>query len=98
MGMRPGSLTVPFEDLEPPTAYMLKMLVPLALKETSDFKEAMPLWGVWRSAATMSGAHCVTTLGVKLMPWSLADSLGSQPLVPLQLLELLFLMVWDRSG
>jgi deleted-in-malignant-brain-tumors protein 1 len=30
--------------------------------------------------------------------WLLVDSLGSQPLVPWQLLELLFQMVWAKSG
>ena len=46
---------------------------PLAPKELSDCKEAMPLWDVWRSATTMSGAQCaITTLipGIIQMPES----------------------------
>ena len=85
MGMRPDSLTALFQHLEPPTAHMLKMLesiVPLAPKEPSNFKEAMPLVDVWKSATTISGGQCVMTSGVEVMLWLLAGSLGSQLLEP----------------
>ena len=85
MGMRPDSLTALSQHLEPPTAHMLKMLervVPLATKEPSDSKEALPLVDVWRSAITMSGGQCVMTSGVEVMLWLLAGSLGSQLLEP----------------
>ena len=38
-----------------------------ALKEPSDFKEALQLVDVWRSATTISGAQCVMISGVLLM-------------------------------
>ena len=41
---------------------------PLALKEPSDFKEALPLKDVWRSAMPMSGAQCVMMDGIPPMP------------------------------
>ena len=41
--------------------------MPLALKEPSDFKEAIPLVDVWRSATTMLGAQCVMTSGTLQM-------------------------------
>ncbi len=48
-----------------------------ALKDLSDFKAVLALWGVWKSATTMSGAQCVMTYGALLMPkWS-ADSWDS---------------------
>ena len=46
---------------------------PLAPKEPSDYKEAMPLRDVWRSATTISGGQCaITTLipGIIQMPES----------------------------
>jgi hypothetical protein len=39
----------------------------LAPKEPSDFKEALPLVDVWRSATTTNGAQCVMTSGVLMM-------------------------------
>ncbi len=40
---------------------------PLALKEISDFKEALPIVDVWKYATTMSGAQCVMMPLVLLM-------------------------------
>ena len=57
------------------------LLSKVVLKEPSDSKEALPLVDVWRSATTMSGALCVTTSGVPLMPWWPADSWDWDPLV-----------------
>ncbi len=45
-----------------------------ALKEISDFKEALPLVDGWKSATTMSGAQCVMTSGALWMLKWLADS------------------------
>ena len=38
-----------------------------ALKEPSDFKEELPLMGVWNFATLMFGAQCVMTSGVDQM-------------------------------
>lgn len=47
----------------------------LALKTTSDFKEAGPqLKDVWRSVATMTGEQCVTIVGMIWMLKWLADN------------------------
>ena len=68
LGLRPDSLTVLTLVLEFTTASILKMLeshVTLhALKETSDYKEALPTVDVWRSATITSGAQCVMIRGV----------------------------------
>ena len=50
-------------------------------KEPSDSKEARPPKDVWRSATTMSGAQCVMTSGIIMMPEWPADSLDSVALV-----------------
>ena len=50
------------------------MLQPFAHKELSDFKEALPLVGVWKSATTMFGAQCVMTSGAMQMPELPVDS------------------------
>jgi hypothetical protein len=66
MGLRHDLLTVLLIHWDYITAITLKMLelvAPLALKELSDFKEAMPQAGVWRSVIIMSGAQCVMTSG-----------------------------------
>ena len=67
----PTALLVP---LECTTARTLKMpescvrAVPvLAVRETSDFKEAMLRVDVWKSATTISGAQCAMTPGIALM-------------------------------
>ena len=49
----------------------------LAPKEPLDFKEALPLVDVWRSATVMSGEQCVMTFGALLMPMWSADSWDS---------------------
>ena len=54
------------------TLKMLESFVKLmsllsALKETSDFKEAVALMDVWKFASTMSGEQCVVTSGSKVM-------------------------------
>jgi hypothetical protein len=55
----------------------LPVLQHLAPKEPSDFREAMPLVDVWRSATAISGVQCVMTCGALLMPMWLADSWDS---------------------
>ena len=57
------------EAIDVPIFKMLEwgVLEPVALKEPSDFKEALPLVGVWRSAATMLGAQYVMMDGTLLM-------------------------------
>ena len=46
-------------------------VVKVALKEASDCKEVLPRVVVWRSATMTSGAQCVMTFGIILMPrWS----------------------------
>ena len=47
---------------------------PFVLKVTSDFVEALPLVGVWKSATTMPGAQCVMISGVVQMPELSVDS------------------------
>ena len=70
--LSPDSLTVLLVHLDPTTVITMMMLElsvlePPALKETSDFKEAMPLVDVWRSVTTISGAQCVMTCGTVMM-------------------------------
>ena len=73
VGQRPDLLTVLLIQLELTTVPTLKMLesdvrvVPLVPREPSDFKEALPLEVVWRSAMPMSGEQYVMTHGVLLM-------------------------------
>ena len=80
-------MTVLLSHWAPTTVDISKMLesgvvqFQLALKEPSDSKEAQPLLDVLRSVTTMSGAQCVMTCGVLLMPKWLADSWDSAPLV-----------------
>ena len=57
------------------------MSVHLALKETSDFKEAVTLMDVWKSAMIMSGGQCVMTHGAHLMLKLSVESWGILPLV-----------------
>ena len=72
LGLRPDSLTVLTLVLESTTASIVKMLeshvlellAQHALKETSDYKEALPTVDVWRSATITSGAQCVMIHGV----------------------------------
>ena len=53
----------------------------LAPKEPSDFKEAMLLVDVWKSATTISGAQCVMTIGMlPMLKWSV-DSWDLNPWV-----------------
>ena len=47
-----------------PVCSALGVLAPMV---TSDFKAAMPLVDVWRSASTTSGAQCAMTSGVLQM-------------------------------
>ena len=72
MALSPDSLTVLLVHLDPTTVITVTMLElsvlePPALKETSDFKEALPLVDVWRSATIISGAQCVMTCGTVMM-------------------------------
>ena len=86
VGLRPDSLTVLPIPLEPTTVSTVKMLesrvqelhVP---REPSDFKEALPLKDVWRSAMPMSGEQCVMTSGAHLMLKWPADNLDFLQLV-----------------
>ena len=64
------------------------MSEPVALKEPSDCKEAMPLRDVWRSATTMSGGqYAITTSipGITQMLESSAWSWGYQVQVSLRM-------------
>ena len=47
--------------------YVLIVKYHAVLKETSDFKEAIPLRDVWRSATMVPGAQCVMTCGAHQM-------------------------------
>ena len=80
VALSPDSLTVLQVQLEPysvVTGMMLELSVmePPALKELSDFKEALPLVDVWRSATTISGERCVMTCGTAVMLKWHVDSL-----------------------
>ena len=69
--LRPDSLTVLHRHWVPTTVLTLKMLesdvLVVVLKELSDFKEALLIEDVWRSATTTSGAQCVMIPGGLLM-------------------------------
>ena len=69
--LRPDSLTVLLIHWAYTTVITMKMLgqdVVLVLLEPSDFKEAMPLVDVWRSATIISGGQCVMTNGHSRCP------------------------------
>ena len=53
----------------------------LAGMELSDFKEAITLRDVWKSALITSGGQCVMIFGALLMLKLSADSLDSPPVV-----------------
>jgi len=55
--------------------------VKLVPKEPSDFREALPVVDVLRSATTMCGAQCVMISGVLLMHEWPADNSDFQQLV-----------------
>ena len=69
--LRAGLLTVLLILWELKTALTVKMLEcgvlglssPLALKGPLDYKGALPLRDVWKSATAMSGAQCVMICG-----------------------------------
>ena len=64
--LRRGLTTALILVMEFTTVTILKMpeLTVRALKEQSDFKEALPLVDVWRFGATAPGAQCVMIAGI----------------------------------